>query len=422
MFKPWFRSMIAFGSLTMISFCMNVISARALGVEGRGVYAAVIAVTTLAAGLAQFGLGNAFVISYREKTALGMRRIATLSTIFVSIASIAFSTAILQLTKLAASDIQIVVATIASGTALILLSSSMLQIEDDLKSYNWIRITLPFLLLISTCILWIAGFLDAQSLLLLQAALSITTGLFSVKTLFKRLKIQSSSKAKFSSILKLGSKYHAIGVLGLASGNIDKLYLFINASLSDFGIYSVAIATSRLLGSIQESISTALFSRYAGIKDGGLFEAATLAFRLTFIPLMIIASLLSVASEHLFSVLFGEEFKSASLPFSILCFESVLGGAAWILAQYFSAKGRPGIIVIRQIIAIAPVLAFLPFISETGIAVSLAWLLLVSSMLRLLTTLWMLHRELKFNLFVLLPGKSEFLLIRRYAYKILNIS
>ncbi len=414
MLRSALLSLITFGAITLFSLLLNIVSARALGVEGRGAYAAVYSVAMLAAGLGQLGLGNAFVIRYRATEQINLHGTVYVSAVFAIVASAFIGATVLKFTP--TEDYVAIVVLLASGIALTQLFSAMYQFDNNLKFYNLVRSAPPICSLLLAIPLWLSSSLTATNLLGLQATIYTIIGIVSCLSLLSNLKNKGTAPIQFWQTLKLGLKFHAIGVLGLITGNIDKVYLFINASLSDFGIYSVAIATSRLLGSIQESISTALFSKYAATSDTGIIGAATLAFRLSFAPLMAIAIVISFISESILVSIFGESYRAASTPFSILCFESAIGGGSWILVQYFAAKGKPELIVARQLAALLPIVILLPFIPDKDVINSLAWLLLAGSVVRLIITLWMIHGESPLSISDVFPTRRDYFLVQKHLF------
>jgi hypothetical protein len=76
-----------------------------------------------------------------------------------------------------------------------------------------------------------------------------------------------------------------------------------------------------------------------------------------------------------------------AIPFAILLFECVIGGASWTLAQRFNAGGRPGLVFFRQFISVVPVFAALPFLPHEHIHIYLSGLMLLGAILRLAVTL-----------------------------------
>ena len=80
-------------------------------------------------------------------------------------------------------------------------------------------------------------------------------------------------------------------LVGLALTNFDKVYLLKVATIVEFGYYSLAFTTSRLIGVLYDAMNTALYSRYAGKEEGELSRSINMAFRFTLLPMLLLAAL-----------------------------------------------------------------------------------------------------------------------------------
>ncbi|MNI57878.1 hypothetical protein D3C73_1129640 [compost metagenome] len=117
------------------------------------------------------------------------------------------------------------------------------------------------------------------------------------------------------------------------------------------------------------------------------------------------------------NTIFGSAYSQAALPFSILLFECVISGSSWILAQQFNATGKPGIVLIRQILSIAPLLIILPFLDDKNLTTKLALLLLLGAALRLIITIYIFKVTLNVRIATFLPKKTDAVAIGRIIQK-----
>jgi hypothetical protein len=85
----------------------------------------------------------------------------------------------------------------------------------------------------------------------------------------------------------------------------------------------------------------------------------------------------------------------------------LISGAGWTLAQRFNAAGRPGLVLVRQLISIVPVVALLPFLPSENIAVYLALLMLLGASLRMAITLVIYPYVLREPIPRLFPSADE---------------
>lgn len=409
MFKPVLRSVITVAALATVSFMIHVLTARALGVEGRGIYAAIAVITTLASGLAQLGLGQSFVFLYRANPESRMKGFILKASVSVCVVSAAIAGVMIYLNTAIAGGFFLGITWLTISYSLLMLLSTMSQVRESLVPYNLIRLSLPCLLLVAILVIWQSGHLDIDNIIAAQGVLSTTLGLVALIWL---LRMSTSSQRAGNSLplttaVPLGWKYHSITTLGLVTANIDKVVLYIGGTLAEFGLYSIAIASSRILNSVQESVSSAVFAAHAGKDTINLISSTLMAFRLSFYPLLVIALVATLSSELMMTLVFGVEYAGAALPFSILCFDSVIAGGSWVLSQYFNAAGRPGLVLLRQALSLLPVLILIPFLPSTNTITWLALILVAGSLSRLFITIVMLRRDAGIRFSELLPQRQD---------------
>ncbi|MBB1360442.1 lipopolysaccharide biosynthesis protein, partial [Pseudoalteromonas sp. SG45-6] len=177
-------------------------------------------------------------------------------------------------------------------------------------------------------------------------------------------------------------------LLGIFVANFDKVFLLIKGGSIDFGIYIVAFNTSRLIGIIPQTLSNVIFGKYAGANEEGLAKTTSRVFSLIFLPMLLLGILAAIVGELFIPIIFGEQYVSSILPFQILIFECIISGMGWILAQRFTAAGKPGLILIRQLFSILPFLLLFVYLPPFEISVILACSMLLASSLRLVITLF----------------------------------
>ena len=296
---------------------------------------------------------------------------------------------------------------------------SMTQVESNLVVHNWAKLAAPLLLLMGVSIAWVVNGSNVELVLWIQLSSLSIVAILIAKWLLKNVgNFPGGSKSpndeflkSFYQFSKSAIKFHSTVVLGLVLVNVDKLYLYFFGALKDFGVYSVAFSASRLIGVLQETLATTLFSKLAGRVavhgEGGIQQA----FRMTFLPMMICAILVGILANGLFGVVFGAEFKGAGIVFLILAVEAVLGGASWLLAQEFNVIGKPGLVFYRQAISAVPVIALLPFVPSEDPLIWIALLLLLGALIRLLVTLFMYAYAFGEKVPKVLPKKSDWNLV-----------
>lgn len=396
------------------SFCGGVLLARVLGPEGRGVYALVMLVVTLAAGLAQAGLGQSFVYTTRQRNAGARRWLVVASMCGVGLLALAMGIGLWQtLGANVPAALVLGMLGLAMVQAVATFSSNAIQITADARDFNALRLAPSLATLVLLMGLAGLGVLTVQSALwaaVVATVLAAFTGAGLLLAGRRARSLYASGPLEagwLSGYLGYGVKYHATIVLGILVQNVDKLALTYLASMHDFGVYTVAYNTSRFIGTAQEAISMALYSRFAGRSDSALAGRTATAFQLSFAPMMVLALVIAAASHWLVPAVYGQAYAQAVLPFALLLVECVLGGASWMLAQRFAADGRPGLVLLRQVVSLAPVAAVLVIAPSTNLALWLATAMLASAALRLVLTLLIYRVLLREPVPELLPTRAQ---------------
>ena len=402
--------------ITAISFLSSVIAARILGPEGRGLLSAALLIGTLAAGIAQLGFANSYVYHYGAARSFQCLRFLLWSMIFVGMAALALAWGGTLLS--AERQLQQVLPWILALAVFMAAQTyffSLAQLKSDLHFFNQLRFSLVFgNLILLLPIMLIFESVTFQHLLYAQVlVMLVLTGMGIYWSRKNRIwQLQGSSQVvAIKQVVGYGLHQHGTVLLGLLLLNFDKLVLLSRGSMVEYGYYALAFTTSRLIGAVQEAVCVALYARFAGRDIAQLSEKVRTAFRLTFVPMLLAAALGAALSPWLITAVYGDKFASMTLPFSILLFECVIGGASWTLAQRFNAGGRPGLVLLRQFISVVPVFAALPFLPQQNVYVYLALLMLAGAMLRLAVTLLMYPASLKEAMPRMFPTRQDFQMV-----------
>lgn len=403
--------------ITVISFISSVITARILGPEGRGLLSAALMIGSLAAGVSQLGLANSFVYHFGAARAFPYLRLLFFSLLAVGLVAAALAWGGVHLSDkpqlwLVLPGILALALCMATQTYFFSLS----QLHADLHFFNQLRFSLVlFNLVLLLPVVWIFDTVTFQQLLyaqlLVAAGLTLVGLYWARKNRVWRMDEATASAAPVE-IVRYGLHQHGTVLLGLLLLNYDKLVLLNRGSLVEYGYYALAFGTSRLIGAVQDAVSVALYARFAGKDIEQLGEKVRTAFRLTFLPMLLLAAIGAALSPWLIVGVYGHKYAAMALPFSILLFECVIGGASWTLAQRFNAGGRPGLVLVRQFISVVPVFAAMPFLPEKDVYVYLALLMLAGASLRLAVTMIMYPGSLKEPVPSVIPTRQDLRMVR----------
>ena len=335
-------------AVTALGFFSSVITARTLGPEGRGLLSGALLIATLAANASLFGLANSFIYHKGAGQAFAYRGFMLVSLLFVTTFSVLLAWLGMRVTgemKLHDQLLPILLMTLVSAGQGYFYALS--QLHDRLYFFNLMR----FLLVVGNLALLlllivVRDHLDFSDILMAQILVSgLLTGMglwWAKKHRIWNDIAPSGRKATWKAVLGYGASHHGTVLLSLFLVNFDKIALLHLGTIVEYGFYALAFTTSRLIGAVQEAVSTALYSRFAGKDVDELSHHVRVAFRLTFVPMLALAAIIAALSPWLIVWVYGPSFASMTLPFSILLFECVITGASWTLAQRFNAGGRPG--------------------------------------------------------------------------------
>ncbi len=405
-------------AIAVIGFISSVITARALGPEGRGLLSAALLISSLSANIAQMGLANSYVYHFGAGRSFPYLRFFVLSLAFVGVTACALAWGGLQLSHAVQIHRQliliIVLALFMSGQTYFLFLS---QLRADLHFFNILRFSLVVgnLILLLPVLLFLKP-LNYQVILVTQ--LIVVVGL-TLAGLYWARKHQvwredaPGPAVSVGRVLQYAFNQYGTVLLGMVMVNFDKVVLLNMGSMEEYGYYAVAFTTSRLIGSVQESASTALFARFAGKDIEELGDKVRMAFRVTFLPMLSLAAVGASLSHWLIVGVYGEAFAPMALPFAILLFECVIGSASGTLAQRFNAGGRPALVLIPQAISIVPMLMLIPFLPRDYTYIYLSALMLCFATLYWMITMALYPVMLKETMPRVLPTANDYRALRQ---------
>ncbi|WP_340389395.1 oligosaccharide flippase family protein [Paenibacillus sp. FSL E2-0151] len=382
-------------TLTMLS---SILTSRMFGVEGKGAFSAILFWPALLTGLVGFGLPTSIIYNIKQSATEKSAQYVRLSFLFqvpvcIIIGIVAWFGLPFWLSSFPPEVVHISRwYTIATVPVLIVINliSALSQSREKFAVYNGIRLMIPLFNVGGLFVLWGLGMLSIQ----LAAAIYFVTS-FSVVAWaiyanrnelrlrwFKDRVDQSSAKKLFG----YGSKVYGVELLGTLYTQFDKIIILALLTPRDFGLYSVVFALSRIYNAVQTAISNVVFPKVTGLPQEQIIRTVGRAFRISLMVMMIIVIPTMFVGNYLMGLLFGSEFLEASVAFYILAVECIIGGGSWILASAFNALGRPGLVMIRQLIALSVTVAlffvFTPLWGLNGIAIAL----LIGSIVRMVVT------------------------------------
>lgn len=412
--KTWIQT-VAVTFFTMFgSFLTSAVMARVMGPEGRGFVFAYFLVANLASTLSQIGLANSLVYNFGKKSVHNRYFFALIScfvvlflTMPISIVGVKY---ILSETYNKNKYLAILLSFSLSYISFMMVLS---QIQKSLNIYNMMRMWQPILVLGYFAAAYILNSKPTYGEVIFLQSLTmilISSGAFYVlyiKKYFDNVQ-KNPLKPQLFELINYAIKYYGTTFIGLIVVNVDKIFLVGKVSAINYGFYALAYATSRIFGAIQDAAAVTIFSKYAGQPSEKLNNAVNMAFRVSFLPMLCIVTLVSLFGDHIINFIFGSSFDPMVIPFILLSYEAVFGAASWTLAQRFNAGGKPGIILMRQIIVVVPLIVGMAFLPKDNVVIWLSAAMLLASVVRLGVTMAMFPLVLKEKYPKIFPALNDF--------------
>lgn len=403
----------------VISTLTSIVTARMFGVVGKGEFSAILFWPTLLAGLVGFGLPTSLIYNMKQNkgSAGDFVRAGFLFQIPVSIivGVIAWIWMPTWLGNYPADTIAV-----ARWYAVLMLPillainliSALAQSTSRFNVYNGLRLCVPLFNLAGLSALWAMGDLslrNASVVFLVTSVLVVAWSLYSIRDALriewlKGLGNRLAAKALFG----YGSKVFGVELLGTLYSQFDKIIILSMLTARELGLYTVVYALSRVFNVVQMAITNVVFPKVTGMENAAIIATVGRAFRLSMLLMTIVVIPSMFIGRYLMGILFGAPFLEASGAFYLLSFECILGGGSWILASSFNAMGRPGLVLMRQLIALAVTIGlfflFTPMYGLNGIALAL----LIGAVIRLAVTMASMRIIFRVGLRGMLFDRNDF--------------
>lgn len=372
--------------LAFLGFLTGVFLARYFQVNDRGIYAALLFAINIFSGISHLSLGQSYVFFQRREPEDFWGRVFFSSIFFILlVASLSYFTFDLFSIE---KNFLIIAIILFNSLYLFFLNSSLVQ--DGLFIYNIARVVYSFSFLLFILILLIFYKDSDVYKVLFSQLLSIAISFLILAKYFFCFNWSGSKLDIYNviSYVKYAMNLHITNMLSLFIVNLDKIIIYYKGSGVELGVYAVVYSLSRMVSIVPDSFSTALISIFSGRQDINKNDKIIFIFRVIAIPSFLFVAILSFLMDLCFTSIYGDLYFEAKRLIPILFFESILGALSWMLAQNFSVDGRPQLVFYRQLISLFPIVIGSFFLDSKDVAYQIAWLLLFSSILRLILSVF----------------------------------
>lgn len=384
----------------LFSLVTAPLTARALGVSGKGLVALVVVINDVGNAVFRWGLPEA--TAFYLKRGFGfkpirraVRRFGFLALPFAAclgVAVVAPNVARSQgLVFCVVAFVMTAWSPIVNTTAGCLRNA--LMAAGDLASLRDAPVigALPFILVIPIAH-WL-GVLTVNVVLGVYAGSALLQRIyFGAKARHRFTQDENDTAVSLAAMLRFGTKTVPAALSELGNSRLDQMILVPLVGLAPLGLYSVAVTVGMLPVAFGLGLATATFRLMpTTVESAGSHEPGT-AIRLAVPPLLVISLMLGGSVPYVVPFVFGEAFQGAVVPCLLLlpgAFAMAINYSVW---QTANALGRPEISSITQLISLAVtvilLVLLLPSYGIRGAAVATS----VAYVVRLVTSLQLVRR------------------------------
>jgi len=409
-----FQTVGAQGLILAANLLTGIITARCLGPQGRGEYAAVSAWPQFLSMIAMAGLSSAIVFRMRG-TPARTGAIAGAALLAGAVAAALCVTLGVLLLPWFLGNYSPEVVTFAQ----LCLVSVFVNVTHMIVKQGFIGATqyarsnianvLPQVLYLPALLILIPlGAMDARGAVLALLGSGALALLMLLPGFLRRVRVRfDDTREELPALLHYSTRAWLGELVFTLATYADRLVLIPLLSPAELGLYAVAFSFSRLVQLVQPAILSVFFSQLSCREPLHAKRLHDHALRLLLVALALGCALLWLTGERLLIATFGAEFASALSIFRFLVIEASLGVLSQVTVQLFLACNRPGFVSALQgsvlALALLLLLVLVPAYGAVGAAAALA----ATGALRWLALLAAIPRVLGFPLPGLLANRED---------------
>jgi O-antigen/teichoic acid export membrane protein len=396
----------------------GVVTARLLGPEGRGLYAAAISWPTMLGGFAVAGIVDAVLVEIRRRPQWTLATVAWAGAAAMACATLITAIAYVGMPLLLGPR---------NAHALPIARAALLLTHAIAAGAIWRHVFagrgqfllanlaafLPHVIhAVAICGLALAGRLTVAT-----AIAGLGVGVIGAQLVFLPVILRevrgpwAGVRATGPAVLKFALRAGPADLLDVLADWSDRLLLILLLAPRELGLYAVAYGFSRTVAIITPTNGLLL----SAMTRGGLSEAKQLhdlSQRLCIAALSASTAVAFVASGPLIRFFYGEGFIAAIATFKILVLQAAASRIGGITAQFYFACNRPGLLsgfcMINVVVSAALMFLLTPIYGGSGAAVGL-----LAGTLARLALLWAgMSLHLGFGPPRLWPGRDDLQAVR----------
>jgi antigen flippase len=371
--RPLVRAGLAGYVFTALILAVNlltgIVTARALGPDGRGVTTAIVMVTQMAGVVAALGAGTALSYFAARAPESAAQLMSTWALVLLPMAVLALvGSELLLPTLFGAQDHHTLwlgriflfnIALVLWGS----LNNGLLLGLHDFFVFNGLRFLQPALHAAVMLVLWLAGALTVELALITWTVTQGVVLAIGTVRLLRRVGVARPDLGLARRSVAYGIRAHGDALAGSLNTRLDLVILPAYVAATGLGLYSIAANLSLIINQLAGSLSTIILPAAARDQAGGP-RKIVLSLQATLALATVGALVLFVAAELLLRVIYGEAFTHATDTLRILLPGTVLYAGSTVLAAGLHGAGYPLRATLGQVaggvVTVAGLIAFVP--------------------------------------------------------------
>jgi O-antigen/teichoic acid export membrane protein len=352
-----------FSGLTLVAnLVTGVVTARALGPDGRGVTVALLTLSQLAGFLFAMGVAQSLSYYIARRPQEGPRLLTTWMLMLVPLTALAIVISELLLPTIFATDGQQAIDIgrwFMFSIVLVVgleLNYGLLLGTHDFFVYNALRLAQPVLIAASFVVMWSLGELTVESALLGTIAGSGAVLLAGLLRAIKRIGVGPPAPRLGLISLWYGVRGQGSTVAANITARLDVAMLPAFVTSGSVGLYSVATNISLIVYQLSNTFAGLVLPAAARDPQRGPLKVVGSLWA-SLLAAALIALGLALFARPLLGLVYGNEFRDAAEPLLLLLPGAVLFAGASILGAGLFAAGRPFTATVPQLIGMVVTVA-----------------------------------------------------------------
>jgi O-antigen/teichoic acid export membrane protein len=362
-----------FSALTLVAnLVTGIVTARALGPSGRGVFVALSTVSQLAGFLFAMGVAQSLSYYIARRPEDGPRLLTTWTAMLVPLTAVAIAISELLLPTIFGSDQQAIDIGRWFMFSIILvvgleLNYGLLLGMHDFFVYNVLRFVQPALIAATFVVLWVADELTVESALIAAIVGSAVAMVAGLARSVIRVGVGPLDPRLGATSLWYGVRGQGSTVATNVTARLDVAMLPAFVTNANVGLYSVAANLSLIVHQLSNTFAGLVLPAAASDPERGRIKVIGSLWA-SLVVAAVLAAVLALFARPLIGLVYGDSFRDAAEPLLLLLPGVVLFAGSSILAAGVYAAGRPFTATFAQLLGMGvTVVGLFVFLRSGGI-------------------------------------------------------